>query len=114
MNLTFVDRIDATGASVPVAQQDRDAALSQGEPLHRQFRPNIRGDYAKYLHRMAEEGAAIVQLVDEGEVRAIAVWRSYLTTYGRRFEIDDLVTADAHRSRGYGGTVIRALEHLSS
>ena len=60
---------------------------------------------------MAEEGAGITQLMDENEVRAIAIWRTFLTTYcGRRFEIDDLVTAEGHRSKGYGATLIKALE----
>ena len=55
--------------------------------------------------------AGVIQLVDENEVRAIAVWRTFLATYcGRRFEIDDLVTAEGHRSKGYGATLIKALE----
>lgn len=49
--------------------------------------------------------------MDEDEVRAVAVWRTFLTTYcGRRFEIDDLVTAEGQRSKGYGAATIAALE----
>jgi GNAT superfamily N-acetyltransferase len=118
MDHSFLDRIDATGASLPLTPSEFDAALRQGEALHRDFRPNIQGDYGAYLQRMAAEGAGVMQLVDAREVRAIAVWRSYLTTYcGRRFEIDDLVTSEQHRSKGYGQTIIRALEakaHLLS
>lgn len=109
MNHPFVDRIGADGVAMPLA--DADSALRQGETLHRDFRPKINGDYVAYLQRMAAEGACVTQLVDAGEVRAIAVWRSYLTTYcGRRFEIDDLVTADGQRSRGYGARLMKALE----
>ena len=105
----FIDRIGADGVAMPLA--DTEAALREGEALHRDFRPHIEGDYASYLQRMAAEGAGLTQLFDVGEVRAIAVWRSYLTTYcGRRFEIDDLVTAEGHRSKGYGATMMRALE----
>jgi GNAT superfamily N-acetyltransferase len=105
----MLDRIDTSGASLPLA--DIDAALRQGEALHRAFRPNMAGDYLAYLRAMADEGAGLVQVFDEGEVRAIAVWRTYLTTYaGRRFEIDDLVTAEGQRSKGYGATLIEALE----
>jgi GNAT superfamily N-acetyltransferase len=106
-----IDRIDVAGSSIPLPRSEIEVALRQGEALHRTIRPHIKGDYVAYLQRMAEEGAGIVQLLHENEVRAIAVWRTFLTTYcGRRFEIDDMVTAEGHRSQGYGGTLIRALE----
>lgn len=111
MDGPFVDRINAQGLSLPLSEDGEEAALRQGEALHRAFRPNIQGDYAAYMRRMAAEGAGLMQLLDEGEVRAIAVWRTYLTTYcGRRFEIDDLVTAEGFRSVGYGAALLRALE----
>lgn len=110
MDFPCVDRIDAAGRPTFV-MPDVETALRDGEALHRQFRPGIEGDYVSYLKRMASDGAGVSQLVDQDEVRAIAVWRAFLTTYcGRRFEIDDLVTADGHRSRGYGSTLVRALE----
>lgn len=112
MVVPFVDRIDIAGTSLTIADAGIDAALRQGEALHRDFRPlHIKGDYVAYLRQMAREGASVIQLVDENEVRAIAIWRTYLTTYcGRRFEIDDLVTAEGHRSKGYGATLVKALE----
>lgn len=111
MDSSFVDRIDAAGNLLPVPKSELATALQQGEALHRAFRPDLTGDYAAYLQRMADEGAGLIQLVDEDEVRAIAVWRSFLTTYcGHRFEIDDLVTDEEHRSHGYGKTMIEALE----
>jgi GNAT superfamily N-acetyltransferase len=111
MDHPFLERIDATGAPLPLTPSAAEAALRAGESLHRDFRPKITGDYAAYLQRMAVEGARVMQLIDARDVRAIAVWRSYLTTYrGRRFEIDDLVTSENHRSKGYGATLVRALE----
>lgn len=111
MDLPFVDRIDAAGNALPLLRSEIESALRQGEAFHRMFRQQIEGDYVAHLRQMAAEGAFLLQLVHENEVRAIAVWRSYLTTYcGRRFEIDDLLTAEGHRSKGYGATMIRALE----
>jgi GNAT superfamily N-acetyltransferase len=111
MDVPFIDRIDVAGSSIPLPQSEIEDALRQGEALHRKLRPHIKGDYVTYLQRMAEEGAGIVQLLNENEVRAIAMWRTFLTTYcGRRFEIDDIVTAEGHRSKGYGATLIKALE----
>lgn len=60
---------------------------------------------------MFEEGARLTQLVDQGEVQALAVWRVFHTTYcGRRLEIEDLVTSSSHRSKGYGATLLHWLE----
>ena len=111
MDLPFIDRIDVAGSPIPLPQPDIEAALRQGEALHRKLRPDIDGDYVAYMRRMAEDGAALVQLLHENEVRALAIWRTFLTTYcGRRFEIDDIITTEDHRSKGYGATLIHALE----
>ena len=111
MTLPLIDRIDLAGASLTLPESGIEDALRQGEALHRDFRPQIDGDYVAYLLQMAEQGAGMIQLVHEDEVRAIAIWRMFLTTYcGRRFEIDDLVTAEGERSKGYGGTMIKSLE----
>ena len=82
--------------------------LLAGEALHRQLRPALDADYPAQIERMVGEGARLAQLVDEGEVRAIGLWRVFETTYcGRRLEIEDLVSSDAHRSRGYGAALLR-------
>jgi len=103
-----ISMIDATGA--PLLAVDP-AALARGEALHRELRPDIPDNYVAYLEHMLDEGARIVQLVDAGEPRAIAVWRLFHTTYcGRRLEVEDLVTAACHRSSGYGATILGWLE----
>ena len=101
--------IDARGNALPIA--DQRAAIARGEGLHRELRPNLEPDYVAQIERMFGEGARLVQLVDEGEPRALAVWRLFHTTYcGRRLEVEDLVTAEAARSRGYGKTLLGWLE----
>ena len=82
--------------------------LLEGEALHRQLRPALEADYPAQIERLFGEGARLVQLVDGGEVRAIGLWRVFETTYcGRRLEIEDLVSSEAHRSRGYGAALLR-------
>ena len=81
MDTRFIHRIDAAGTALSIPDGGIHVALRQGEALHRSFRPNIAGDYIAYLRQMSAEGAGIVQLVDENEVRAVAVWRTFLTTY---------------------------------
>lgn len=105
-----LERIDAAGAE-PTPPADHRAWLLAGERLHRQLRPNLPADYAAYLERMFAEGIRMVQLVDGDTVAAIAVWRTYLTTFGgRRFEVDDLVTDESRRSRGHGRVLLDWLE----
>jgi len=99
-------RIDRAGQAVPV--NDRRQALLEGEALHRQLRPLLEPDYPDQIERMFGEGAQLVQLFDEGQVRAIGLWRVFHTTYcGRRLEIEDLVSDEASRSRGHGAALLR-------
>lgn len=113
MSGDVLERVDASGSPVLIlpGEELRRGLLEEGEALHRQLRPNVDRDYPGYLERMFEEGARLTQLVDQGEVQALAVWRVFHTTYcGRRLEIEDLVTSSAHRSKGYGATLLHWLE----
>lgn len=101
--------IDAHGVALPVA--DRRVAIARGAGLHRELRPNLDANYVAQIERMFGEGAHLVQLVDDGEPRALAVWRLFHTTYcGRRLEVEDLVTAEAARSQGHGKALLAWLE----
>lgn len=111
MDDPLLERIDASGALLAIDQTDRARLLREGEAAHRQLRAILPEDYAGYLEKVFADGARLTQLVDGGAVRAIAVWRAYHTTYAmRRLEIDDLVTAGADRSRGYGATLVAFVE----
>ncbi len=104
-----VERIDVAGHALPSG--DETALLDQGETLHRAFRPIMGSDYRAHISEMFAEGAGLIQLFDEGEVRALAVWRAFHTTYcGYRLEIDDLVTDETQRSKGYGATLLAFVE----
>jgi GNAT superfamily N-acetyltransferase len=109
MTSQAVYRIDAGGRDLAVGDVAR--TLAEGEAVHRELRADLPGDYLGYMQRMFDDGARLTQIFDDGGVRGIAVWRTYLTTYaGRRFELDDLVTAEAARSKGYGATMLAHLE----
>jgi hypothetical protein len=115
MHADSFQRIDARGdvLTLPSDCEARREALLQSEALHRAFRPNLGADYEKQLEVMFGEGARLLQMFDQGEVRALAVWRTFHTTYcGHRLEIDDLVTDEAHRSKGYGAAILRRLEAI--
>jgi GNAT superfamily N-acetyltransferase len=102
-----VERIDAAGVAL-VGGEDM---LAEGEALHRAFRPNMDADYRAHMNRMFAEGAGLIQLADHNAVRALAVWRAFHTTYcGYRLEVDDLVTDESQRSKGYGATLVAFVE----
>ena len=104
-----VERIDVAGQAFPSG--DEALFLDQGEALHRAFRPIMGPDYRAHMAAMFAEGAGLIQLFDEGEVRALAVWRAFHTTYcGYRLETDDLVTDETQRSKGYGATLLAFVE----
>lgn len=103
------EMIDARGDALAIP--DQRAAIARGEALHRELRPLLEVEYVAQIERMVGEGAHLVQLVDAGEPRALALWRLFHTTYcGRRLEVEDLVTAEATRSHGYGKTLLAWLE----
>ena len=85
--------------------------LTRTEPLHRTLRPDVPSDYQAYLRLMFSEGAKMAVLHASGVPKALAIYRILHTTFnGRRFYVDDLVTVEHARGRGYGSTVLRWLE----
>jgi GNAT superfamily N-acetyltransferase len=85
--------------------------LQRSETLHRQLRPAIPQPYAGHIREMMAEGAQMALLADDTGLRALAVWRVYLSTYaGRRFYVDDLVVDESVRARGWGGKLLAWLE----
>ncbi|HEU0300776.1 MAG TPA: GNAT family N-acetyltransferase [Longimicrobium sp.] len=71
----------------------------------RQLRPHLsRGEYVPLVRGMMEsDGFLLAALADEGEVRAVAGYRIMTMLYcGRLLYLDDLVTDEHTRSRGYG------------
>ena len=76
-------RIDfRTSAALSVDDPaERRPLLLAGEALHRQLRPALESDYPAQIERLIPDGARLAQIVDDGEVRAIALWRVFETTY---------------------------------
>src|ERR1043165_9071302 len=74
-------------------------------PVMTQLRPKIPRD--AFVRRVEELTAATgltLAYLDDGGVKAVAGYRiSDWLAGGRYLEIEDLVTADGARSRGYGG-----------
>ena len=88
-----------------------DPRLADVFPVMRELRTELSEQGFRDLYSAAyEDGYRVVGLFDEGKCRAAAGYHlSHGFLHGRFMYVDDLVTSDTDRSKGYG----RALnEHL--
>lgn len=88
-----------------IQQAGTDDEIAATYDVMRQLRPHLgRDDYVPLVRRlMASDGFRLVALSDAGEVRAVAGYRIMNMLYcGAILYVDDLVTDDRARSRGYG------------
>jgi hypothetical protein len=100
--------VDVTGSDGRVSEPDW---LARAEGVHRQLRTGLPADYAGRLRSVFGNGVRMSVATENSEVRGIALWRVIENTYeGRRLYVDDLVTDEAHRSRGIGRLLLRHLE----
>jgi ribosomal protein S18 acetylase RimI-like enzyme len=79
----------------------------------RQLRPQLEPDGYVALVRglMRSDGVKLLALSDEGVVRAVALYRFMNMVYcGRLLYVDDLVTDERVRSRGYGAQLVARLK----
>jgi GNAT superfamily N-acetyltransferase len=105
---TELSVLDVTGSDGSVVEQEW---LARAEPVHRQLRGGLPPDYAGRLRAVFASGARMSVATEAQAVRGVALWRVIENTYeGRRLYVDDLVTDEAHRSRGIGRALLQHLE----
>lgn len=84
--------------------------LPRAEKVHRQLRPLLPADYVAKMSRVLQD-ARLALAVEHDTVLGLAVYRHHENTFdGLKFYIDDLVTDEAHRSKGVGHALIEHLE----
>jgi GNAT superfamily N-acetyltransferase len=86
-----------------------DAQIAATYDVMVQLRPHIsRDQYVPFVQRLvANERFNLAALIDDGVVRAVAGYRVMEMLYcGRMMYIDDLVTDERVRSRGYGKVLL--------
>jgi GNAT superfamily N-acetyltransferase len=79
----------------------------------RQLRPRLQsGDYVALVRSLMEsDGIRVLALSDDGVVRGVALYRYMNMLYcGRLLYVDDLVTDESVRSRGYGAQLVSRLK----
>lgn len=103
-----LDVVEVTAADGSVAAPDW---LVRAERVHRQLRPDLPADYVGRLGAVFVNGGRLAVAVEDGVVRAVTLWRLIENTYeGRRLYVDDLVTDEAQRSRGFGKALLDWLQ----
>jgi GNAT superfamily N-acetyltransferase len=78
-------------------------------PVMRELRTHIvdEKEFVERVQRQQKQGYQLGFLESEGEIRAAAGYRFLDSLFsGKNLYVDDLVTRDADRSRGYGGQLL--------
>ena len=91
-----------------IAEAQTADAIRRCHPVMRALRPRYEPDefVAQVQRQIANDGYQLAYLESAGEVRALAGFRfGENLHFGRYLYVDDLVTRDADRSRGFGATL---------
>jgi GNAT superfamily N-acetyltransferase len=78
-------------------------------PVMRELRTHITDEtnFVERVRRQQEQGYHLAFVESEGEVRAVAGYRFLESLFsGKNLYVDDLVTRDSDRSRGFGGELL--------
>ena len=78
-------------------------------PVMRDLRTQITDEesFIERVLRQQKQGYQLAFLESEGDVRAVAGYRFLESLFsGKNLYVDDLVTRDADRSRGFGGQLL--------
>lgn len=78
-------------------------------PVMRELRTHITDEkkFIERVQRQQEQGYWLAFLESESEVRAVAGCRFLESLFsGRNLYVDDLITRDSDRSRGFGGELL--------
>lgn len=92
------------GGKISLAADDEE--IRGCYPVMAELRPHVsEGEFLPRVRRqMAEAGYGLAYLADGGEVKAVAGFRvSECLAWGKFLYVDDLVSKEGERSKGYGG-----------
>jgi GNAT superfamily N-acetyltransferase len=86
-----------------------DAEVAAAYPLMRQLRDRIREEtFGSEVRRQREQGYRLFALFDGGRIVGLAgVRRTHTLARGEHLFVDDLVSAEGERGKGYGREVMR-------
>lgn len=80
-----------------------------------ELRPHlVQSEFVRQVRELEQEGFRLAYIEEDAEVVAVAGYRIYSNLFmGRNLYVDDLVTADKHRSKGYGEQLLSWLRDVA-
>lgn len=92
-----------------------DAEIERCFAVMAELRPHLNADgFLQLVRMMQEEGYRLAYINDADTVVAVAGYRIHTTLFmGKNLYVDDLVTADSARSKGYGKAMLDWLRNLA-
>jgi len=98
-----------------VEHADTDEAILACHEVMAELRPHVaRGDFLKTVRSMQSDGLRLACIRDGGRVVAVAGYRISTNLFsGRHLYVDDLVTAEAERSKGHGKALLGWLRQVA-
>lgn len=90
---------------VRIALAAGDEEIRDCYPVMSELRPHVAAEeFVPRVRRQMEDGGYKLAYLDDGGVKAVAGFRIYeCLAWGRFMYVDDLVSKDGERSKGYGG-----------
>lgn len=91
--------------SVRIALAVEDEEIRDCYPVMSELRPQVSAEeFLPRVRRQMENGGYKLGYLSDGEVKAVAGFRIYeCLAWGKFMYLDDLVSKDGERSKGYGG-----------
>ena len=98
---------------MPIALATTREEILRCFPIMAELRPHlIESEFVSRVKRQQRAGYHLACLSDKGKVMALAGYRySESLSWGKFMYVDDLVTTEKSRSRGYGQRLIKWLMH---
>jgi GNAT superfamily N-acetyltransferase len=94
-----------------IRQASTDDEILRCYPVMRELRPQVAAsEFLERIRRQMSQGYRLVYLARGGETRAVAGYRLLENlAWGRFLYVDDLVTRECDRSRGFGQILMKWL-----
>jgi len=94
---------------------ETDAEIEKCFAVMSELRPDLRREsFLELIRHMEAEGFKLAFIEDNGKVVTVAGYRIYTTLFmGKNLYVDDLVTSESVRSKGYGQAMILWLRSLA-
>lgn len=98
-----------------IERAETDEAILACYDVMAELRPHLaRADFLATVRAMQKDGLRLASVREDGRVVAVAGYRISTNLFcGKHLYVDDLVTADAERSKGHGKALLAWLRALA-